>query len=171
MKPPLILSSVLILLASCHKKSNLPQEEINTLKISFTQSGSTKTFTWTDPDGAGGNNPTIDTIVLDSASSGPGLIQVFQLINGASTEVTGEIASKKEEHQFFFVPANLGTFSIAASDKDANGLPVGLTFGAQTGSPANGLLRVYLSHYDGITKSAAPSPETDIDVTFPVRIK
>jgi hypothetical protein len=37
--------------------------------------------------------------------------------------------------------------------------------------PVVGGLTIMLSHYDGIPKTTAPSPESDVDITIPVRLK
>lgn len=37
--------------------------------------------------------------------------------------------------------------------------------------PVIGKLNIVLSHYDGIPKTAKPSPESDIDINIPIRLK
>lgn len=166
----LITFSFQILLSSCNKKNINSQEVITTIKIQLTKSGNTFTYTWNDADGPGGANPTIDTIFLDSVSIYEGNIQVLDQSKSSVEDITQEIKTESDVHQFFYEPTGLNTTKVLATDQDVNSLPIGLTFKTETGTKSIGTLRVFLSHYDGIKKTTAPSPDTDIDVTFPVVI-
>lgn len=166
----LIIVISLAILSSCKKKTNNSQEVTTTIKLQLTKSGNTFTYVWNDVDGPGGSNPTIDTIFLDSASIYDGKIQVLDQSKSPIDDITQEIKTESDVHQFFFEPTGLNTTKVFATDQDVNSLPIGLTFKTETGTKSIGTLRVFLSHYDGIKKTTAPSPETDIDVTFPVVI-
>lgn len=61
------------------------------------------------------------------------------------------------------------------NDYDTNipPLPVGLEFKlivGKTNETKKGLLNIFLSHYEGV-KTVAPSPETDVNVDFPIQIQ
>jgi predicted component of type VI protein secretion system len=127
----------------------------------------------TDPDGDGANL-TIGTLVLKAGVTYSGTIGVFDDVNGEN--VGAEIDEEADEHQFFFIPGGQAAsrLSIAATDSDSNGLPVGLTFTLATtpGGAGQASLRVILSHFDDDPKDGvSQSDETDIDVTFPVTIQ
>jgi hypothetical protein len=136
---------------------------------------------WEDLDGAGGSPPVIDSLVLDT---GVRYIVRVLLLDKTKTPwdtISNEVEEKKNMHQFFYNPGNhlINKMTIRILDVDDNTppLPVGLSFMVDTQSPAAYLLPVYgnlnmvLSHYDGIPKTAAPSPESDMDILFAVKLK
>lgn len=134
--------------------------------------GSTATAAATDPDGDKANIQ-YTTLALKAGVTYTGAITLRDDINGK--DVTPEILGESDEHQFFYTPggAVTGRLTVTRTDTDANGLPIGLQFRAAVtaGAAASGTLGVVLSHYDGIVKQAdVRSPETDLDLTFPVTI-
>lgn len=155
-----------------------PQELITTVKLTLTDaSDSNNTFTvqWKDTDGPGALAPVIDTLVLDTTKTYTAVVSVLDETKSPVDDITTEIKEEAESHQFFYtLSSNLtGRVSITRTDKDLNNLPVGLELQLSTtaGTSAQGTLNVVLSHYDGVPKTASPSAESDIDITFPVRLK
>jgi hypothetical protein len=160
------------------------QEQITTVIVQgYDQDDTSKTFfiKWEDLDGAGGNTPNIDTLKVDS-----GFIYVSSILLIDKTQtpwdtISNEVEAEKNVHQFFYTLSQTlnGKAKIDILDYDNNSpaLPVGLSFqlnthsGTQYSLPLSGSLKVVLSHYDGIPKTAAPSPESDVDITFPVVLK
>lgn len=174
----LLLAGILVWNSSCEKSTDHDHDEEHDVvgKIVFTFTNSTnasdkKVFTWSDMDGVGGANPTIDTMKLAAESSYNVSVVVTSTAN---TDITSEIVELKDEHQFFYEPsASLNSnLVITILDKDSKNLPVGLSATALTKNTSSGSLNVVLSHYDGVVKTGtAKSPESDVDVTFPVLIQ
>ncbi|MBL7999040.1 MAG: hypothetical protein JNL32_10430 [Candidatus Kapabacteria bacterium] len=129
------------------------------------------TAVWRDMDGAGGANPTIDTLRLQANKVYNGTITITATDN---SDLTPTIRSEADEHQFFFgVSGNAaGKLTIIPTDKDSKNLPIGLAFRATTAAAAAGTFTVSLFHYDDVAKDGvAKSPETDVECLFPVVIQ
>lgn len=183
-----IFASVLIV--ACKKNdgkdaTNPPvtntQEQITTVILIGNDSSNQFTVTWEDLDGAGGNAPVIDSLLLDTGIQYTVSVLLLDKTKTPWDTISHEVEEKKNVHQFFYTPSSSLTdkMTIAILDFDNNtpSLPVGLRFAMNTqaaagfGLPVQGSLRMVLSHYDGIPKTTAPSPESDIDIQFPVRLK
>jgi hypothetical protein len=183
-----IFASVLI--ASCKKNdgkdaTNPPvtntQEQITTVILTGDDSSNQFTVAWEDLDGAGGNAPVIDSLLLDTGIQYTVSVLLLDKTKTPWDTISHEVEEKKNVHQFFYTRSSslADKMSITISDFDNNTppLPVGLRFVINTQSatgfmlPVTGSLRMVLSHYDGIPKTTAPSPESDIDIQFPVRLK
>jgi hypothetical protein len=175
---PILL--VLFSLSSCDKHDHddhdhgVPGEM--TITLTDTSDVTKKlSFKWSDMDGAGGANPIIDTMKLQSGKFYTCAITVKDTEN---KDLTSEILNEGYEHQFFYGTANLAeNVFIAITDKDKNNIPIGLQFTTRvfplstSENIKTGTLNVVLSHYDDVKKDGVTrSPESDIDVTFPVVI-
>jgi hypothetical protein len=149
----------------------------------YDQNNPSNTFfvKWEDLDGAGGAIPTIDSLKVDS-----GLIYLSSILLIDKTQtpwdtISNEVETEKNVHQFFYTLSQTlngkAKFDILDYDNNTPALPVGLSFqlnthsGTQYSLPLSGSLKVVLSHYDGIPKTTTPSPESDVDITFPVVLK
>ena len=171
--------------SSCKKDDNTvnnpPAEEgetITTVNLHFMNAAdsSVSTFTFSDPDGPGGNLPVqFDTIRLSTNSSYYMAIELLDESKNPAEDITEEIEEEDEEHQFFFT-STTPNFGIAYLDMDANGNPVGLlnavsTFNATSpGHP----FQVGLQHQPGVKAPAPGDPnagDTDIDLTFSLEIQ
>lgn len=155
-----------------------PQELITTVKLTLTDTAdSNNTFVvqWKDADGPGALAPVIDTLLLDTSKTYTAVVSVLDETKSPVDDIAKEIKEEAESHQFFYtLSSNLtGRIAITRTDKDLNNLPVGLELQLTTtaGAPAQGTLNVVLSHYDGVPKTTSPSAESDIDITFPVKLK
>jgi len=182
-----VISSSLIIAYSCNRNARIPepiipQEQITSVILTFADEKwpfITQYFLWEDLDGFGGKSPIIDTIRLDSGT----IYNVSALLIDKSKSVydtiSYEIKSKAEIHQFFYeLGGNLkDKVIIIRKDKDQNKLPLGLEFSINTYGFQGMSMQVFsglnmvLSHYDGIPKTDARSPESDLDITFPLTIK
>ncbi len=179
----LIASSVIVSIHSCkdhdddhdHDDHDHENELITTIKLTFTNtiSSSKHTFAWRQPNGVG-TAITVDTIKLPVDSSYNVSVSVLDESKNPAEDVTEEIRELDTEHQFFYT-STTDRLVISNRDNDAKGLPLGLTFTAQTSSSGNvlGSLRAVLKHYtEAAPKSNDPQAgSTDADVTFPVRIE
>jgi hypothetical protein len=184
-----VLSAMIILLAFAACKEKNPgdpddgneQELITTVTLTLTESGASNvaTATFKDLDGAGGAAPSIGTLTLKAGSTYTGTIELKDESKNPAEDITAEIEEEAEAHQFFYTPqgALAGRLTVTITDKDSKNLPVGLEFtvavsagAAVTGSAANSL-NVVLSHFDDTPKNGTSrSPETDVEINFPVNI-
>ncbi len=136
---------------------------------------------WEDLDGAGGNAPIIDSLVLDTGIAYHVHILLLDKTKTPWDTISNEVEEEKNVHQFFYTPSAVlaDKMEIERLDYDNNTppLPVGLEFHMTVLAtpaytiPVVGSLGIVLSHYDGIPKTTTPSPESDVDIAFPVRLK
>lgn len=185
------LATAFVLMHGCRKNDADPtippitntQEQITTVLFNgfseLNPNDTSKYFscTWEDTDGAGGSLPRIDTLKLDSGLRYTVTLLLLDKTKTPWDTISQEIEERKNTHQFFYTPDHsiVDKLAVYITDFDDNNppLPVGLrlTFDTRNqASPAMGNLRVVLSHYDGIPKSTAPSPDTDLDIFFPVQL-
>lgn len=155
------------------------QEKITTLKLKLTPvtGGVPIEATWRDLDGPGGNPPVITPLNLRAGVTYNGEVEVKDESKNPPEDKTEEIEEEGDEHLFIYTVGGgaQGRLTITRTDRDKNGLEIGLTFRAavSAGPAASGNLRVTLYHYSSsVRKTAAlqPGPEIDIDATFPVNI-
>lgn len=162
------------------KEKNTPvdpgeSEVITTVTITLisTDTHDTSVVVWEDIDGVGGNPPNrIDTMKVGLGKSYDGTIKVENRSVTPSVDLTAEIRTLGTQHQFFYVET-AGLVKISATDVDARGLPIGLTFTLGPQSRGEGALTASLSHFEDATKKDGntPSDETDIAVTFPLIVQ
>jgi len=185
--PLLLAVSTLFLVAGCEDDPAAPgdeneQELITRVTITLTPvgGGATQSATINDPDGMGPLPPSAPSAVLQVApgTTYNGTVRVFDASNPNDIEdLTPEVEEEAEEHRFFYTLSGVNGVTIPTSslDTDANGAPLGLTFQvvASPGASGTGLLRVLLSHYDDSPKGdgSVPSNETDVDVSFQIRVQ
>ncbi len=149
------------------------EELITTITLTLSAGDMTQTVSATDPDGDG-TDFQIETITLASGTTYTGSVELADDIN--DEDITEEVEEEAEEHQFFYMVGGQasGRVSVSITDKDDNGLPVGLEFTLTVtdGGATTGTLRVVLSHFDEEPKNGTDqSDETDVDVTFPIEIQ
>ena len=196
-----ILTLLSIIAAGCgeddhdHDHDN-ENEVITTVALTFTPDGggSSLVFEFDDPDGDGGNAPTVDTVELSAGRYT--LTVVFEnRLESPAEDITEEIEDEADEHQLFFIgsavdgPAttNAGAPLVHSyGDQDADGLPIGLTntIDASIGTGDLTLVLRHLPPFDGVpVKSgtlaedvasgglAAIGGSTDVQVTFSVAVQ
>lgn len=160
---------------SCKPEDPTPTNEeelITSLVLNFTDSltQQVQTFQFRDPDGAGGNNPTIfDSLKLKSNSTY--LVSVLLLDESKSPvdTISNEVEEEGVDHQFFFNATNVSV-QTTYEDQDANGDPIGLLSKWKTGAAGNGSVMVVLKHQPGEKNGSQASGETDVEVSFPTQI-
>lgn len=174
--------------------SSNDNEVITTAILSFAPaSGPTITATFNDPDGDGGQAPTIDPVNLT-----PGnytlTVQFQNRLVTPFEESTDEIRDEQNFHLLLFTgsavvgPASAtasGPLTQAYADTDGNGLPIGLT-STITATPGTGQLTVTLRHMppeeppvkaaDTLAKAKAGGVDsiggsTDAQVNFTVTVQ
>ncbi|MCS7012679.1 MAG: hypothetical protein RMI34_13075 [Chloroherpetonaceae bacterium] len=178
-----LLLLALLALTSCRRTDNpadaREQEKITTLKLKLTPTtgGAPVEATWRDLDGPGGNPPTITPLNLRAGVTYNGEVEVKDESKNPAEDKTEEIEEEGDEHLFIYTVGGnaAGRLIITRTDRDRNGLEIGLKYRAQVtaGGATDGTLRVVLYHYSGsVRKTAAysPSNEIDIDATFRVNI-
>lgn len=178
--PDLLLASCLCFAAACddhdhehdddHDHEN---EVITTVTLLFTPSGggTAITATFDDPDGDGGEAPTVDDIEL--AEGDYAMTVAFE--NGLESppeDITAEVMDEADEHQVFFTGSAVdgpasdqpgAPLVHAYDDMDAEGAPIGLanTIAATAGS---GTLTVTLRHLPPVGGVPAKTPDLAAEV-------
>ena len=168
--------------------TNCDQELITTVTLTLTpQGGAPIVAEVDDPDGDGGDPPTIDSIALVAGTTYAVTVGFQNRLETPPEEITDEVRDEAVDHQVFFTGAAIGAgVAHAYTDSDDNGLPIGLanTFVVTPGTAGD--LVVTLRHMpplngtavktaDAASKVAAGGfsaigGETDAQVTFPVAI-
>ena len=150
------------------------EEVITTVTMTFTPDvgGPVVVAAFDDPDGDGGDPPTIDNIAL-SAQSYALAITFENRLEDPAEDITQEIADEDGEHQIFLTgtavdgPANEqagAPLTHTYSDADENGNPVGLV-NAIAAASGTGILTVTLRHLPPI----AGTPQKDAELAAAVR--
>lgn len=163
-------------IASCNKTSIDAEDEnelITTIKLNFTANGTTQTFSYSDPDGDGGKNPTIDNISLKANTTYTMTIQLLDESKSPVSNITDEVSEQRDEHLFIYMPTPSTLFTYTYGDKDSRNFNVGLTGSIKTGAAATGKLKVQLRHQPPIggkpSKDGTSNPGSDdVNVDFNV---
>jgi hypothetical protein len=160
-----------------------------------TAGGPTIVAAFADPDGDGGNPPTIQPINLSNGKTYAGAVKFLNELAVPAADITLEVADEGDQHQVFFTGTAVNgpasdrpgaALTHSYSDADVNGLPIGLKsqFVAITGT---GQLTLTLRHMPPLNGNAvkiaglativktsgltAIGGETDVQVTFPVDVR
>ena len=154
------------------------EELITTVILTLTETGTTNQVTaqFEDLDGDGGNAPVIGTLTLGAGKTYTGTIQLLNASVNPAEDITEEVEAESDAHQFFFTAEGgiAGRVVVTITDLDVNNLPIGLeyTVTVSAGAAASGTLNVVLGHFDEVAKDGVTrSPETDVDIDFPVNIQ
>lgn len=151
------------------------EEVITTLTATLVPQGGGTTITLRsqDLDGDGPNAPVV-TVSGDLAvnTTYNGTIVLLNETEDPAENITTEVAEEDADHQFFFTATN-SIATIAYTDQDDNGNPVGITFTATTTAAATGNLTITLRHEPNKSATGVSNGditnaggETDIQVTF-----
>ena len=164
--------AALFLLPACNdddmEEPENEEELITDMTFALTGGGETVTLTFSDPDGDGGNDPTISGGTLQANTTYTGVIT----LSSPDENITEEIEEEADEHVFLFrsSPASL-IASVTRDDAGATGLESTIV----TGDAGSGDFKVILRHEPD--KSAdlndfdAVGGETDIEVDFPITVQ
>lgn len=162
-----------------------PQELITTFRISLVDtSGNAANNTsasFRDLDGPGGAVPTIDTLRLKPGVTYAGTLILLDESKTPVDTISNEVKTESLEHRFWFTVGGgaIGRVTVIDNDLDSGTppLPVGLQIKVRVsaGAAATGTFRGVLKHYHpaSIKRSDTNGSlgDTDIDVTFPVKIQ
>jgi len=180
-----LLSGLVVLfvgLSSCDKDDPvIPNEEevITTFIYQLTpqQGGSSIELKFVDSDGDGGQPPVYSSPKLQANTTYTGTITLLNELEKPVGNITEEVAAEGAEHQFFFATTVSG-LSVAYTDKDVNGKPVGLKTTLTTKEAGSGKLKVVLRHQpDKSAKGVASGDitsaggETDIEISFNIDVQ
>jgi hypothetical protein len=176
-KTLILLMAVSLFIAgtSCDK-NNKPtpplreQELITTLKLTFINGSGVSTFQFRDIDGDGGNSGTTDTIRIQPGKTYQVSLDVLDESKTPTDTVTNEIKAEKNDHIFCYL-ANKVPLAVSRTDKDDNNREIGITSNWTTVTPGAGLITIILKHQPGIKDGTCDPGDTDIQVTFPVKIQ
>lgn len=177
---PLLILGTLIF-SSCDDDPVIPNEEelITTVNYTLTPDNGepSTTLSFVDLDGDGGNAPVITGGTLAANLTYTGSMELLNEAESPSENITEEIETEDDEHQFFF-QSNASLLTVEYADQDGSGNPVGLQSTLTTGDPGSGTLTIILRHEpdksatgvaDGDISNAGG--ETDIEVTFPIDVQ
>ena len=155
------------------------EEVITTMVLAFDgQAGAVdKELRFTDADGDGGGAPVFDVDTLQAASVyNVSIILLNETANPVDT-ISNEVLDEGTDHQFFFQPGAVN-LSVAYSDTDVNGQPIGLHSVWTIGAASSDSTRVTLRHEPdksapGVSGGDISNAggETDIEVKFPLVIE
>lgn len=176
----LVITATLGMTNACRPVNNPTDtaEEVlpNVVTLTLTSPQGSTTAVWRSTTDVQGTASRIDTLVLAAGRTYTGAITAVNDAKSPTVDLTKEYQEKANEHQFFYTitgdAQSRVTFTV--TDKDGNNLPLGLAFNVVTtsGGTARGTLNVVLAHYDDVKKTGITrSPESDIDINFPVVIR
>lgn len=178
-----MLTGLLISLSSCKKDDpEVPNQEelITTLTLTLTPTGggTALTFSFQDLDGDGGDAPIITTDALAANTVYTGSITLLNEQESPAEDITEEVREEAAEHQLFYEVTAGTNLTVAYTDQDSDGKPLGVATSITTGDASNGQLTLTLRHEPnkdaaGVSSGniANAGGETDIEVTFPVTIQ
>lgn len=179
-KSILIATIIISFFSACKKDDdlvNVPQpiqnepEVISSAKLIITDSitgTAIDTVTFLDPDGDGGNGPTVfDTIRLQANTTYFMDVVLLNTLTNPADTISNEVAEEANDHQFFFTFSGV-TITHTYLDNDTNTppLPIGLQNKIRTGAPGTGTTQVLLKHQPGIKDGNIATGDTDVDITF-----
>lgn len=178
-KSILMAMIAMAMMAGCKKDEPSPVEDnenLTTVKLKFTESGTTSTFTFKDLDGAGGNPPTIDKISLKPNKIYTLVIEILDESKMPISIISDAIYEERDQHLFEYVPSPATILAIMTTDKDTRGLPVGLTASVKTSATGTGKLQVVLHHQPPINGKIVKDGtfkigSIDFDGTYDVEVK
>ncbi len=173
------------------------EEVITTVVLSFAPMGGGATITAVadDPDGDGGQPPTIDPVGLAAGTTYTLTIGFENRLETPAEIITDEVRDEGDQHQVFLTgtavdgPASdrpTAPLTHTYGDTDAGGLPIGLTNTIVAAAGGPGDLTITLRHLPPVNDVAAKTAATamtvrtsgldalpgatDASVTFPVTI-
>lgn len=177
-----LAAGLFLFTTSCSKDDDTaPEEEnenevITKVELHFNEVGTENdlVFSWSDPDGEGGNNPVIEEIALAPNKTYNVSIKLLDEVN--NEDVTEEIEEEAVDHRFYYSPSDGANITVTDLDKDNNGVSVGIASKWATGAAADGNVHITLRHYpeggkaesDLVTSSKS---STDADLVFQTSIQ
>lgn len=175
----LMAMMAMAIMAGCKKDEPAPVEDnenLTTVKLKFTESGTTSTFTFKDLDGAGGNAPTIEKISLKPNKTYTMAVEVLDESKTPAGNIGEEIFAERDEHIFQYTATPATILTVTTTDKDTRGFPVGFTSSVTTTAAGSGKLKVVLFHQPPVNGMATKNGtftvgSVDFEGTFDVEVK
>lgn len=175
-----MMGALLVTNTACNDSDPEPevedQELVTSVKLSLVPEGKGQnvTATYSDPDGPGGNAPSIETLVLAPNTTYNMTVTLADDSKTPPQDLTAEIKAEGDEHELFFnALEGLNITSVQKTDMDKNNRPIGLEATIVTGAPSSGKMRVTLKHQPNQKGSTSDitKGETDVEVDFPAVIQ
>jgi hypothetical protein len=154
-----------------------PNEEelITTVVLTFTDTTGLVapfTVTFADPDGDGGNAPTIhEEIHLDSNKYYNVTIQFLDESKTPAEDITAVVEAEGDEHIICYTPAGPASLNIVRTDSDGT-FEIGLASFWSTGSSSmtGNTVTVVLKHQPDVKDGSCSPGDTDVEVIFDFHI-
>lgn len=148
----------------------------NIVTLTLTSPQGNTSAVWHGSTNATGAAVHIDTLILAAGRTYTGTITAVNSTKTPIVDLTKEYKALANEHQFFYTVSGdaQSRVTFTVTDKDGNGLPVGLEFtvAASAGASVRGMLNVVLAHFDAVKKTGTNrSNESDIDINFPIVVR
>ena len=174
--------TIAVALTACKKETPETNDEevITTVMVKLTPNGGGNplTYSYEDLDGPGGNNPNIQSILLDSNKTYAMKLYVLNKSTNPADTISNEIMTEADSHRFYYEPSAGSNITVDSLDRDLNGISLGLNSRWKTGSAATGSLKITLRHYPGTPPNKlevdpvnSSKSSTDIEVDFPITIQ
>ena len=183
MKKYVTIALLSVALFNCKKDEHLDPHDDNELitrvDLVFTDSANkSTTFSFQDKDGDSRTSPEkFDKIVLAKGQTYTLKIEVFDDTKSPVETISDEIIEEADVHLFVFKSNPTGLLITTLSDKDKNGLPVGLESTVKTAATTGkGTYQVILKHQpelNGVKVKTGREEggSTDIDLSFEVEVQ
>ncbi len=164
----------------CSDKSDDPikneeNELISTVQLHLTGPEGMVMAKWKDlsPDDEAGR--TIDTLFLKDSTLYTGTLELLDESKSPVVNIGDEVKSESSDHLFVYGEMPEATpprFVVKRTDKDANNLEFGMNFTLKTnGQTGQTNLHLVLKHQPGAKNGTSDPGDTDLDITFPVKIR
>lgn len=180
MRNLLVFLCILSVSFSCKKEDHEPHDDnelITTVDLTFTDSNKkVTTFTYQDKDGDN-KAEKFDRIVLDKNMAYTMEVHLYDETKNPKLDITEDIESESDVHLFVFKIDPASLFNLKATDKDKNGLPIGLmSSGATQNAAGTGKFNLILKHQPPVNGKAVKTGgelggSTDIDLNFDLTIQ
>ncbi|RDV11750.1 hypothetical protein DXT99_23995 [Pontibacter diazotrophicus] len=175
----LMMGSLLFASTSCEDDDPTPPVEegelITTVTINLVPQGKGQNVTavFSDPDGPGGTDATIQTLNLVPNAVYDATLTFSDDSQTPSEDITEEIEEEGDEHEVFYDALGGLNVTVNKTDMDSNNRPIGLEATVTTGEASTGTLRITLKHQPGLKGSTSNIAvgETDVEANFPTVIQ
>jgi hypothetical protein len=183
MKKYVTIALLSVALLNCKKEDDIEPTDDNELitrvDLVFTDSANKSTiFSFQDKDGDSRTNPEkFDKIVLAKGQTYTLKIEVYDDTKSPVENISDEILEESDVHLFVFKSNPTGLLTTTLTDKDKNGLPIGLESTVKTAATAGkGTYQVILKHQpelNGVKMKTGREEggSTDIDLSFEVEVQ
>ncbi|TAE54714.1 MAG: hypothetical protein EAZ89_06380 [Bacteroidetes bacterium] len=161
----LLIAGSLLLLPACKPEDpDEGEETISRVELAFTEGANTSTFAFEDGGAA-------QEITLSAGKTYVVAIKFLNTTVSPTEDITEEVSNESDEHLVCFEVGAGVDLGITRTDKDANNLEVGLSSLWVATSVSSGTVIVTLRHQPGVKNGTCTVGDTDVEVTFPVKIQ